>query len=118
MNKIAVTRLLHTNGVPLSEAFDATNGILDGREVSVRLSESSDPVAVAEHLRRLGALADAPTEDAPTRSKMKQPKDVVEFKRALNAYVRKATSSTEAANKAMMDMGIHTRTGKLTKNYK
>jgi hypothetical protein len=40
------------------------------------------------------------------------------FARAAADYVRKSTSSPQAAHKRMVSLGIHTQKGELTKTYK
>ncbi|MDR3536717.1 MAG: hypothetical protein P4L71_09480 [Acetobacteraceae bacterium] len=45
-------------------------------------------------------------------------KEVLAFKRAADAFVRKATSSEKAANQTMMRLGIQDSKGALTKHYK
>lgn len=39
-------------------------------------------------------------------------------KRALDAYSKKATASKAAARAALVKIGTHTKTGRLTKAYK
>ena len=56
MNKVHVTLLLRENGVPLSEAYDATNSILRGEWASVRLREGSDVAEICRELDRLGVV--------------------------------------------------------------
>jgi hypothetical protein len=56
MNKVAVTRLLRSHGVPLSEAYDATNTILDGQAASVQLREGTDVKVVCQGLNNLGVV--------------------------------------------------------------
>jgi|GEM_PF-2423317 len=41
-----------------------------------------------------------------------------EFKRAAQAFTRKATQSPEHALAVLVEMGIYTPAGKLTKNYR
>jgi hypothetical protein len=41
-----------------------------------------------------------------------------EFKRAAKAFTRKATQSPEHALAVLVEMGIYTPTGRLTKNYR
>ena len=45
-------------------------------------------------------------------------KDVLAFKRAADAYVRKATVSAKAANQTLVKLGTHDSKGNLTKHYK
>jgi hypothetical protein len=45
-------------------------------------------------------------------------KEVLDFKRAADAYLRKATSSQKAANTTMIKLGIQDSKGKLTKTYR
>lgn len=45
-------------------------------------------------------------------------KEVLEFKRAADVFVRKATSSAKAADEVMVRLGIQDRKGNLTKRYK
>jgi hypothetical protein len=56
MDKVAVTSLLHAHGVPLSEAYDATEGILDGRTVSVTLPAETDVEELRHALDRVGVV--------------------------------------------------------------
>ena len=48
--------LLRENGMPLSEAYDATNSILRGEWASVRLREGSDVAEICRELDRLGVV--------------------------------------------------------------
>jgi hypothetical protein len=41
-----------------------------------------------------------------------------DFKRAAKAFTQKATQSPEHALAVLVEMGIYTRNGKLTKNYR
>lgn len=45
-------------------------------------------------------------------------KEVQAFKRAADAFVRKATSSQKAADQTMMRLGIQDAKGNLTRRYK
>jgi hypothetical protein len=56
MNKVGLTLLLRDRGVPLSEAHDATNAVLKGKTVTVRLPEGSDLDALRAELGRLGVV--------------------------------------------------------------
>lgn len=44
-------------------------------------------------------------------------KDVERFRKVADAYTARVTKSKESARKALVDLGIHTKSGKLTKNY-
>ena len=54
MNKVAVTMLLRKHGVPLSAAYEATDAVLQGRVVSVRLPEGTNTEALRRNLDGLG----------------------------------------------------------------
>jgi hypothetical protein len=41
-----------------------------------------------------------------------------DFKRAAKAFTKKATQSPETALAVLIEAGIYTRTGRLTKNYR
>ena len=56
MNKVGVTLLLRNHGVPLSEAYEATDAILAGRAVSVQLPEGTDTEALHRSLDDLGVI--------------------------------------------------------------
>jgi hypothetical protein len=56
MDKGGVTLLLRNNGVALSEAYDATNGILRGDLVTVQLPKGSDMEAIRRQLTDLGVV--------------------------------------------------------------
>jgi len=43
--------------------------------------------------------------------------DVVWFKKAADAYVKRVTASPGTARKELVSMGIYTKSGRLTKNY-
>ena len=58
MDKVGVTLLLRDRGVSLSEAHAATNALLEGRTVLVRLPEGSDAGAIRDDLVRLGAIVE------------------------------------------------------------
>ena len=45
-------------------------------------------------------------------------KDADEFEKAAKKYTKKVTSSKEAAREALVKLGTHTPTGRLTKNYR
>lgn len=45
-------------------------------------------------------------------------KDVAHFKRSADSFVRAATKSRTKARETLVAMGIITKSGKLTKNYK
>ena len=57
LNKGGLTLLLRESGVPLQEAFDATNRVLDGQSVTVALAEGADRGAIVQRLNELGAIA-------------------------------------------------------------
>lgn len=44
--------------------------------------------------------------------------DVERFRKAADAYASRALRSPEAAREALVELGIYTKAGKLTKNYK
>lgn len=44
--------------------------------------------------------------------------DLDKFIKAAKRYTNKATKTKKAARKALIKMGIYTKSGKLTKNYK
>jgi hypothetical protein len=48
---------------------------------------------------------------------LSQPKDVAEFEKAARAYTKKNAKSKKAALRALREMGMVTRTGRLTKRY-
>ncbi|HZP09134.1 hypothetical protein [Methyloceanibacter sp.] len=48
---------------------------------------------------------------------LSRPKDVAEFEEAARAYTKKNTRSKKAALKALREMGMVTRSGRLTKRY-
>ena len=52
------------------------------------------------------------------RSVTSQDRDASAFARAAADYVRKSTSSPQAAHKRMVSLGIHTKNGELTETYK
>ena len=54
MDKIAVTLLLRRHGLCLSEAYDATNDILEGRTVSLSLPVGADVERLRRELDQLG----------------------------------------------------------------
>lgn len=56
MDKVGVTLLLRGCGVRLSEAYDAADGILEGRAMAVELPAGADEKAVREQLEKLGVL--------------------------------------------------------------
>jgi len=56
MDKGGVTLLLRNSGVPLSEAYDATNSILRGEAASVQLPETADVEAIIRQLDILGVI--------------------------------------------------------------
>ncbi len=56
MDKTEVTLLLRNCGVPLAEAYDATNSILRSDPVSVRLSEGADILAIRRQFAALGVI--------------------------------------------------------------
>src|SRR4051794_35156182 len=56
MNKVGVTRLLRKYGVPLSEAYEATDSVLAGREVVVRLPAGTNTEALRRNLDDLGVI--------------------------------------------------------------
>ena len=56
MDKVGVTQLLRRNGVSLSEAYDATDGVLQGRSVSVPLPVETDVEALRQALEDLGVI--------------------------------------------------------------
>jgi hypothetical protein len=43
--------------------------------------------------------------------------DVKRFEKAAKAYGKKATASREAARATLVSLGIHTKSGRLTKKY-
>ncbi|HEX6978643.1 MAG TPA: hypothetical protein VF342_05040 [Alphaproteobacteria bacterium] len=49
---------------------------------------------------------------------LKSKKEVELFRKAASAYTKKATVSKEAARKELVNLGIYTSSGRLTKNYK
>ncbi len=52
----------------------------------------------------------------PSRSALSQ-KDADRFRKQARTYARKATSSEEAARSTLISLGIHTKSGKLSKKY-
>lgn len=44
-------------------------------------------------------------------------KDVERFRKAADAYTARVTKTKESARKALVKLGTHTKSGKLTKNY-
>src|SRR5713101_5309092 len=56
MDKAAVTLLLRDSGVPLAEAHAATDSILRGEPVSVRLPKGAKVKEVRRELDRLGVI--------------------------------------------------------------
>ena len=54
---------------------------------------------------------------APVVFDLTSPEFVKQFKKAAKAFTRRATRSKEAALKVLVDEGICTPTGRLTKNY-
>ena len=56
MNKVGVTQALRHYGVPLSEAFSATNKVLDGKTVPVHLRTGTDVDALRRRLDNLGVV--------------------------------------------------------------
>jgi hypothetical protein len=49
---------------------------------------------------------------------LRSPSFTRDFKRAAKAFTRKATQSPEHALAVLVEMGIYTPTGRLTKNYR
>ena len=45
-------------------------------------------------------------------------KDADKFEKAAKKYTKKVTSSKEVAREALVKLGTHTPTGRLTKNYR
>lgn len=45
-------------------------------------------------------------------------KELPEFRKAAEEYTKKACQSPESARKALMDSGIYTKGGQLTKHYR
>ena len=45
-------------------------------------------------------------------------KDVERFEKAAEAYGRKATASKKKARETLVALGIYTKSGRLTKNYR
>jgi hypothetical protein len=66
------------------------------------------------------------TEKTPTASRNganhkldpRSPTFTRDFKRAAKAFTKKATQSPETALAVLVEMGIYTRNGRLTKNYR
>jgi hypothetical protein len=56
MNKVAVTTLLHKNGVPLAEAHEATETVLRGQSVTVYLRHGSNLDNIRQQLGSLGIV--------------------------------------------------------------
>jgi hypothetical protein len=56
MNKVGVTRLLREHGVLLSEAYEATDAVLAGREVSIHLPVGTNTEALRRDLANLGVV--------------------------------------------------------------
>lgn len=56
MNKVGVTRLLRKYGVTLSEAYEATDAVLAGREVVVHLPAGTNTEALRRNLGDLGMI--------------------------------------------------------------
>ncbi|MFO1060423.1 MAG: hypothetical protein U1E53_26055 [Dongiaceae bacterium] len=55
------------------------------------------------------------------REQVKAPTDSQEieaFRRAARKHTKRATASREAARRELIALGIHTKSGKLTKHYK
>jgi hypothetical protein len=44
--------------------------------------------------------------------------DVDKFKKSADRYTRKATSSKKKAQETLISLGIYTKSGRLSKNYK
>ena len=53
-----------------------------------------------------------------TRQKSAPDKDVAAFKRVADAFVKKATASPEFANATLVELGVYTAKGHLTKPYR
>jgi hypothetical protein len=56
INKVGVTLLLREYGVPLSEAYGATDAVLAGETVSVHLPKGTDTEALRRNLDELGLI--------------------------------------------------------------
>ena len=56
MDKVAVTRLLRDNGVPLAEAHAATDCIVRGEPASVYLPKDANVRDIRRQLDRLGVV--------------------------------------------------------------
>lgn len=48
---------------------------------------------------------------------LNSPQAVDWFRKAAEAFTKKATATRETARKVMVDEGIYTKSGKLSKNY-
>src|SRR5437016_1900437 len=56
IDKAGVTLLLRNSGVPLSEAYDATNAVLAGMTATVRLPSGADAAEISRQLEKLGVV--------------------------------------------------------------
>jgi len=56
MDKVAVTKLLRSYGLSLTEAQNATEGVLKGESVKVQFREGVDSEAVQHELSGLGVV--------------------------------------------------------------
>lgn len=56
LNKVGVTLLLRDSGVSLSGAYDATEGILQGRSEPVALPAGTDVETLRRELEKLGVI--------------------------------------------------------------
>jgi hypothetical protein len=56
MDKVAVTKLLRSYGLSLTEAHNATEGVLKGESVKVQFREGADPKAAQHALSSLGVV--------------------------------------------------------------
>jgi hypothetical protein len=54
----------------------------------------------------------------PTSNTVNTSRDAKRFRKAATAFAKKATASKETARKTLVEMGIYTPSGKLTKNYR
>jgi hypothetical protein len=56
-------------------------------------------------------------EQAPTQLELTSPEAVERFRKAAKAFTTRATKSQATARKVLVNEGIYTKSGKLTKRY-